>query len=238
MSEKREAKRLKVNLLMEKAKKIATPLFTVAKLLKTQEKLGPSKIIELKESLARFYQNWLRLFPATDQHMFPKLHHLLAHILSFIIKYGLYGRISEEGFESFHTKFNAEKKILQAMGHNKQRVNTLSRRLQLNMKKEVQETLKTFETNKTTTKNRPTSYKVKNSATRMNDNQEVETSDLELLNGTYVFTQSNGVIKEKWIEVYDLCVRGRVPSSWCKRVDCYAKSIGILTQEKAKFIDG
>jgi hypothetical protein len=51
----------------------------------------------LEEAICFVYLAYSECYP--DQEVFPKLHHVAAHMVDFIKEHDMYSQISEEGFD-------------------------------------------------------------------------------------------------------------------------------------------
>jgi hypothetical protein len=116
-----------VETIMEISQKVAGPLHTLCLNLKSQRLLTAEKLEEIKKDISKTYASWREHY--SSQNPFPKLHHS-CHIPAFVAKWGMYGRLSEEGFEATHPRMGREKSILKRMGCVSDRTNALSRRFQ------------------------------------------------------------------------------------------------------------
>jgi hypothetical protein len=130
------SKRQKVVGLMEQAKAIAAPLRT---LLKSQKRIRPNQQPIIKTNLCRLWLAWRKNgFP--HGLVFNKLHHVVAHVIRFIKKFEMYGRVSEEeGFEAAHLKIESTKAKTKSMISNQQRVAVECRRIQILMNPRISE---------------------------------------------------------------------------------------------------
>jgi hypothetical protein len=97
--------------LMVASKMLARPILALAKRLKSQDGIDINRddnltpeLDRIKNLLTDVHIMFKRVFPF--QATFPKLHHLEYHIIFFILLYGMFGRLSEEGMEAFHPRLN------------------------------------------------------------------------------------------------------------------------------------
>jgi uncharacterized protein YcgL (UPF0745 family) len=84
--------------VIDDSKKISRPLYRLCVLLKSQRKLEGQDVDEIRESIFEVSMYWRKLYP--DKGIFLKLHHLEAHVLLFIIRYGFYGRGSKKALKA------------------------------------------------------------------------------------------------------------------------------------------
>jgi Fe-S-cluster formation regulator IscX/YfhJ len=88
-----------VKTIMLDSKRIATPLYELNMLLKTQKKWSDEMIEDdFKRLATQVYSEWRNQYPS--QVPFPKLHDMVRHILDFVNETRIYGRLSEESFQS------------------------------------------------------------------------------------------------------------------------------------------
>lgn len=80
--EAREEKNLRVGRAMTQLTYLASPLYKLACLIKSQNKLGPSEIAAMTLALCTLWIAWILNFP--DQHFFPKLHTTYLLTCSFL----------------------------------------------------------------------------------------------------------------------------------------------------------
>jgi hypothetical protein len=60
-------------------------------------------------------------------------------------------------------------------------------------------------------------------------------SDLDDGPPGYKIVNYETLIRNEWAEVYDLCVRGKVPSSWCEAINDNPK-ISSVAKAKARYV--
>jgi hypothetical protein len=89
-----------------------------------------------KEYICTIYSEWLTQYP--EQHIFPKMHDLVAHVIWFIERERMYGIISEESFEASHQLLKKMKAHLDRIPDHSLRADVMSRRLQLGTKESVE----------------------------------------------------------------------------------------------------
>ena len=210
---------------------LAGPLCTLACLMKSQKKLGTSEIAAMTLALCTLWIAWILNFP--DQHFFPKLHHILAHMLFFAMMFQMIGRISEEGMESCHPQINTQATILKSMGSSKARMETFARRIQAHLDPETAAANARFRREKRSKANRPKKYRKQDRSTRLSDSHDAEVDDLDDGPPGCKIVNYETLIKEEWAEVFDLCVRGRVPSSWCEAINNNS-DISLVAKAKAR----
>ena len=231
--EAREEKNLCVGRVMTQLTFLAGPLYTLACLMKSQKKLGASEIASMTLALCTLWIAWILNFP--DQHFFPKLHHLLAHMLFFAVMFEMIGIVDEEGKESCHPQINTQANILKSMGSSKARMETFTRRIQAHLDPETEAANARFRREKRSKANRPKKYRKKDRTTRLSDSHDVEVDDLDDGPPGYKIVNYETLIKYEWAEAYDLCVRGKVPSSWCGVIDSN-NNISSIAKAKARCV--
>jgi hypothetical protein len=77
----------------------ATALLAVTKLLKSQCRLTNDDICELVPTD-------VRLLARDRKNVFVKIHHRFEHVIEFIKRHRMFGRISKEGSEAVHPQVN------------------------------------------------------------------------------------------------------------------------------------
>ena len=113
--------------MMEKSKKIAEPLLTISRIIKSQKKIVGQRLAELKRCLRLFSIAWRQGFPARG--VWLKFHRLEHHVIQFIELFGMVGRVSEEGFESHHPLLNSSFNDGKSIVSTQRRVNCMGRKL-------------------------------------------------------------------------------------------------------------
>ncbi|CAJ1941804.1 unnamed protein product [Cylindrotheca closterium] len=192
---------------MEGSEEIATPLFKMNKLLKSQKKWNDEKINELKGYCYHVFFKWLDIFP--KQGVFPKLHDMAWHIPQFVTHFKMYGILSEESMESRHIVHKKLARILRFMPNKKQQNEVFTNRLQVYQLPEF-EKVKAELIAKTTKKKRG-KYNVK-----PKDNVLPISLPELVMDGANIRINKSMSIKPGLLEVYNMVVCGIVPSSWEK----------------------
>ena len=106
-------------------------LYSVQYFLKSQQKRCPN---ECDKKLFTLWKAWQDTFPGQS---FNKFHALFCAIRSFIHKYHMAGRISEESNESFNHIMDKKMTLLALMPITVGRVNLVNARTQGNLKADV-----------------------------------------------------------------------------------------------------
>jgi hypothetical protein len=196
---------------------------------------------EARDWICSIYSEWRDAYPT--QEPFPKLHDMIAHIMDFVERERMYGRLSEESFESSHQRIKKEKANTTRIADSKLRSEVLARRLQLSMKESV-ETVSIDVRKKLTSryKKRSKTYRNKGSGSNRRDNDTIsvsnpvpnqeeggDSSDIILIN-------EDTAIKREWLDAWQLAVKGRVPESWHKGFDAIDDLIGNVTAESCRYL--
>ena len=190
---------------MEESKEIAGPLFNMNKLLKSQRKWNDAMIEDLKYNCYHMFFNWLELFP--KQGVFPKLHDAAWHIPAFIVEHGMYGILSEESFESRHIVHKKLALILQSMPNMKLRSEVFAKRLQFFQRPDFEKVKAELETKTRGKKRGPYKKKPKENSLPFSAFEMMRDGDL-------IRIDKNMCIESDLLDVYNMCARGIVPSSW------------------------
>jgi hypothetical protein len=114
-----------------KWERLGNALYSVQCFLKTQQKTCPD---ECDEKLFTLWKAWQDTFPGQS---FNKFHALFCAIRSFIHKYHMAGRVSEESNESFNHVMDKKMTLLASMPITVGRVNLVNARTQGNLKADV-----------------------------------------------------------------------------------------------------
>jgi hypothetical protein len=224
-----------VQIIMDKSKKLAAPLFTLSKLLKSQQKCDDAWVEAIKDAIAEVYYCWVIDYPQQD--CFPKLHHLVWHIIFFIVEHGFYGIGSEEGFEAIHPQLNKIIKDLKPMMNTEQRLQTTLDRLMSSMDSRVESITQEFNTQKASmAKNRPTEYKTQGRSRNKESGLIIDTGLQADANDNFLYMpECKGLIKACWREVAKFVCHSKAPSSWSK-VFADSEDLGNAKKEEATFV--
>jgi hypothetical protein len=216
-----------VKIIMLDSKRIATPLYELNKLLKTQKKWSDQMIEnDFKPLAAQVYSEWREQYPS--QVPFPKLHDMVRHILDFVKETRMYGRLSEESFESNHQTIKREAKNVISMCDTRQRAEVLNRRLQAGIKQEEESIRRKLYKGLEGKKRGPYNTQKKNDSVSLRRLQEREHLD------DLFYIDNDTAIKATWSDVYDMCVLGRAPKSWHRVFDGLTEA-GDANKERARY---
>jgi hypothetical protein len=222
-----------VRATMDKSEKLANSLLKLCKFLKSQEKCEADRIEAIKEAIAEIYYAWSIHYPR--QECFPKLHHLVWHVVEFIREYEMYEIISEEGFEAIHPQINKIIKELKPMMNTKQRLQTTNDRLMSSLDSSVESITQEFKTRKASTvKNRPKEYNKQGRSRNAESGCIVYTGlqDDPDDENCLLLPQSKDLIKVSWREVFEFACYSKAPASWSKVfADC--EDLGNVKKEEA-----
>jgi hypothetical protein len=156
-------------------------------------------------------------------------------MLFFAVMFEMIGIVDGEGKESCHPHINKESTVLKSMGSSKARMETFARRIQAHLDPETEAANARFRREKRSKANRPKKYRKQDRATRLSDSHDVEVDDLDDGPPGYKIVNYETLIRNEWAEVYDLCVRGKVPSSWCEAINDNPK-ISSVAKAKARYV--
>jgi hypothetical protein len=235
-----EAKRRKelheaVVKVMNDSRPIAADLLILSKQMKDQEKREPADVEIVKDAACRYYTNWLKWHPDNYEPS-PKIHSIFSHVVPFMREHGMFGRLSEEGFESMHPELNSQKIRLKGQGSVRNRIQVLNRRLQSRSDASVEATRDAFRQSIKTTANRPTSYKKGGTASKLHDNHSTDSDNLVEEVGSYFKIDNyaqDAIIKKTWLVALDVTVRRKVPAEWHRHID--TMEIGRVKKEESRY---
>jgi hypothetical protein len=194
-----------VKKVIDNSKKITVPfLYTLCVLLKTQRKLEGQDVETIKDSIFEISMYWRKLYP--DKAIFLKLHHLEAHVLDFIKRYGFYGRGSEEGSEAMHPEINRIFNTLRSVSNDEVKTGCMVKSYLLCLQPEFAGEVAEVEKAMTAKARGP--YNVSN---RPRSTLKIAIVDpIEVGNGCLQL-QSGKIIKEEWLGVFLYFLYGIVP---------------------------
>jgi hypothetical protein len=220
-----DEKRNKVKQIMEESLKVVAPLRSLCELMKSQQKWTGERIEKYKDLMIEYFLAWRKWGP--NKTVFPKLHDMMRHVPEFVGHWKMYGILSEESFESNHQNIKAEMRNLKSMPDTNKRADALVRRLQIGIKPQVESIRSAVKSNLSGPKRGPYNVNQKEDAVTIQRKEREEDGDILYIN-------KETAIKKSWVEVYDLCVLGRVPDSW-HRVFVERDDIGAKKKEQAKY---
>lgn len=221
-------KRASVKKLMDESIPYATALLAVAELLKSQRRLTIDDINKLETLSEQMSDYWFK----TGKNIFLKMHHLLEHVIDFIKRYGMFGRISEEGYEAVHPLVNDIKEKTASMVNLADRTKNFYNMFHVNLDPTVLAVQAQVEA--ATTRGPRGPYKKK--STRKEDPFECgDGLDDRVKVDGYVTTGPGELMKEERVEVYDMSEVGKVPDAWVKVFE-HVLGIDPLKLEEAKYL--
>jgi uncharacterized protein YcgL (UPF0745 family) len=194
--------------VIDDSKKISRPLYRLCVLLKSQRKLEGQDVDEIRESIFEISMYWRKLYP--DKGIFLKLHHLEAHVLLFIIRYGFYGRGSEEGFEGKHPEINKIVTNIRSVACDKVKIGCMVKAYLLHLYPEFAREL--AEIDEAMTSKKRGKYKVSN---RPKNILKIAIADPTDVGHGCLKLYNDKMIKNEWLDVYLYLLYHIVPSSWC-----------------------
>jgi hypothetical protein len=232
-----QERQTKVKAIMSQSYNMAVPLLVLSKLLKSQEMFDETRIIELEEAICFVYLAYRECYPV--QEVFPKLHHVSAHVIDFIKEHGMYGRISEEGFEAIHPKMNKIHRDLKPMRETKKRLETTSNRLQASLNPDVESFRQEYLNNKQGRyTSRPSKYNITKAKSRNSESHSIEYTTFDVGSDDCLEVPSGSdnvnLIKAEWKGVYELVCDSKVPDSWSKVFE-QRDDLGNAKKEASKY---
>ena len=185
---------------------LANALYSVQCFLKSQRKRCPN---ECDEKLFTLWKAWQDTFPGQS---FNKFHALFCAIRSFIHKYHMAGRVSEESNESFNHVMDKKMTLLASMPITVGQVNLVNARTQGNLKADVSDKKMSIVEKGKGKKRGPYGPRQ-----RYDNGTKVVTS----VNGSVTFrgeqyfklTNSN-LVPEKYRDIYEWYEGRKVPKIW------------------------
>ena len=106
---------------MDKFLDIATYLLEVRRICNDQGKLADTKIAHYKTHLLKFVMIW-KDFVTYKNPIFLKLHVAMCGAIAFMEKYGMWGRVNAQGFESYHYQHTRNKQVTGRIAQEKARL--------------------------------------------------------------------------------------------------------------------
>jgi hypothetical protein len=199
--------------LMEKSKKIAGPLLTISRIIKSQQKITGERLAELKRCLRLFSIAWRQGFPARG--VWLKFHRLEHHIIQFIELFGMVGRVSEEGFESFHPLMNSLFNDGKSIVSTRHRVNCMGRKLHSGANADVQKIMVQVKDATSRPKKGPNRN---TAAKRMGEHGgDLVSSVLEEDEaGEYLIISEREMIPKAWQDLFLLLTHNKAPREWSR----------------------
>ena len=121
----------RVNTVMQTFRRLMAPAFCISVLLKSQDKVTPEMLLQLKDAVCEFSIAFREEHPSKSP--YPKLHWLECIVVPYAERHGFIGRVSEEGFESAHNRLAWIKKLLFAMPFMQDRGLKMGQRYQVSL---------------------------------------------------------------------------------------------------------
>ena len=175
---------------------------------KSQKKCNATDFLD---KLDKFLKRWDAALP--DKEYFLKLHHLIHHVVEFIKRYGMCGRVSAESFEAIHALI-AKLKSMSRSQSTLNRIKTTNGKLQTVMKPEVMSATEMY-TEKSTGKKRGP-YNKTPSTQSTEAAESFEAYDIETYGGVEyikVFA-GEGVILKDHKDIWRMLSTSYTPPKW------------------------
>jgi hypothetical protein len=201
---------------------LANDLFEISIILKSQGKMTPHRVKKLKYHLVRYGIRW-RKRVTWKCPVFWKMHTMECCLMNFVIKHGLAGRVSTEGFENKHHVMANLKTMLSPMVKTVDRVNKLVQRQAIHLLPGLNERIEKIQSKKVRTGRRGP-YNVSG---RTRNSEEVvsildeENRDDEEVDG-YFRTLSNFLLPNELQDIYNIYQQRMVPDEWQSAFDSSA----------------
>jgi len=215
----------KIRDFFELCRQLAKDLAELLSFMKSQKKCNEKDFLD---RLDKFLKSWDAALP--DKKYFLKLHHLIFHVIEFIKQYGMYGRVSAEGFEAIHALIKKLKEMSQSQS-TLNRIKTTNGKAQAVMKPQVMVATDKY-TKGSTGKKRGT-YK-KNPSTQSTDAAESLEAYKTVTVGGEEFIEvfgGEGRIPKKYEDLWRLLTTSFVPPAW---VELFQSSTTIPQNKKRK----
>ena len=213
----------------ELCRQLAKELADLLSFMKSQKKCNATDFLN---KLDKFLKKWDAALP--DKDYFLKLHHLIHHVVEFIRRYGMYGRVSAEGFEAIHALITKLKTMSRSQS-TLNRIKTVNGKTQTVMKPEVMSATVKY-TERSTGKKRGT-YKRKASTQSTEAAETFEAYDVETVGGvvyTKVFA-GEGVILKEHEHYWRMLTTSFTPPEWGEH---FQSSTTIPQEKKRKICSG
>lgn len=223
------AKRELVKQVVARIKAVASPLYQLCLLLKSQKIIPPETQEVIRTHQCAVFTAWRANFP--NKNVFLKMHHWLCGMPRFIEKYQMFYRVSEESFESIHPVMEKTKSNLKPMVSTEKRLHNMYRRFQVSLAAPV-EAGKTKLQDKIT--KGPRGPYNASQATRRQESLTCAIDELHEEPEGYLRLVSGEIMKKDWLDVYALVQFGKAPEAWWNAFDVVA-DLGDLAKEKLKF---
>jgi hypothetical protein len=115
---------VKVKDIMDWWLQLANDLFEICNLLKSQSKMTPNRVKKQKYRIVQYGICW-RKRVTWKCPIYWKMHTMECYLMNFVIKHGVVGQVSTEGFENKHHVMANPKMMLSSMVKMVDRVNKL-----------------------------------------------------------------------------------------------------------------
>ena len=207
----------KVEKLVAKFTDIGSYLLKIAKIFKSQKKLGRLEHNKLLYAVMGHSKAWRRKcgIPAFDnKKVWNILHNIEYHTIIFARHWMNVGRFSEEGFESYHPFLNALFNSLKTVHGTENKIRVLSRRLYLLSDEEVQTLEAVVKADHTGEKRAP--YSRTNFITRLEAKGPARVARVLAHDesGDHLVTSNDKMIPEAWKSVYLAVQHNLAPADW------------------------
>jgi len=182
--------------------------------LKSQKTLSSDEVGIL---LLNVLDAWDAAFPGVP--CFNKLHWIMGHILEFIDKYGIYGRLSAESHESVHARLSRVNGAVKRMTSTEQRFRTFHARASVNLKDGILENKAICE--KKMSGNKRGKYNTSKNKSKRQDG--ISSNESHFFRGTitvdnkeYLLLLGGGRLPIEYKELYLYVCTGRSPEEWVR----------------------
>ena len=218
-------------------------LYNISTTLKRQGKLSSEeeKVQKLRPAVVKYAEYWTE----ENDSMFPKMHQLLEHVLSFLDCHGMLGQVNEEGMEAKHPQVHAICEFTKGIVDTKERARKMFERLSLGLNDEYDRNITHLKENRKMDRdsdnyNRPRQCKRGLNTTKQTDTVELDSDqegeDNNKLPENLARTVNNRVVHKEWKETYDYIVASRVPLYW-RQAFVDDDTLGSVPKLKAEFIN-
>jgi hypothetical protein len=212
----------KVKDIMDWWLQLANNLFEICILLKSQSKMTPNRVKKLKYHIVWYGIRW-RKQVTWKCPVYWKMYTMECCLMNFVIKHGVAGQVSTEGFENKHHVMANLKMMLLPMVKMVDQVNKLVQRQAIHLLPGLNEKIDKIQSKKVRTGHcRPynASGRTRNSEEIRNILDEETSADKEV--DGYFRTLSNFFLPNELQDVYNIYQQNMVPDEWQSAFDLSA----------------
>jgi hypothetical protein len=219
----------------------ANLLYHISIMLKSQDKLDEEDIRKLKDLVVDYVYIWKNQLETyiniqNQNPIFWKMHMLCCGLIEFVVKTGMAGRCSAEGFENKHYVMNQIKRLMAPIALDKLRCEKLSQRQQSCLIPGIAEVQNFFDKeDKRASTGIRGPYKSRGTRTKLLENLPLQaTVEKEAEDGYFVSSEEN-LIPTNLADIYFFMIHGKVPDEWAQTFHD-SSSLGTKAANAAPYI--